>query len=257
MTIKVVNLTEDKEEAFWKHVNQDPLEYFFFIYDWKHFRKITEIKLALEDDKIEGMMIIFRKSIVQFRGSRQAVKPLLDHLDLRKVELVAPKECRDLVLKKFKPSKEYEISMLHMKKGEEKTLKHHETVELSTENAEEIADLMRTTFPDWWGETTAERITSSMRNHFWRGIERDGKIVSIGNTLFVDIGSNIGVVATDEAHRNKGYATSVVSALVDEIFKRHETALIHVLSTNGTAIHVYEKVGFKPYNSYFLIRERD
>ena len=105
LTIKVVNLTEDREEVFWKHVNQDPLEYFFFIYDWKQFRKITEIKLAMEDDRIECMMVIFRKSIVQFRGSREAVKTLLDHLDLEKVELVAPKECRDLVLRKFKPSK--------------------------------------------------------------------------------------------------------------------------------------------------------
>jgi len=86
------------------------------------------------------------------------------------------------------------------------------------------------------------------------GIRQDNKLVSIGLTRFVDIGSNISAIATDKAYRNRGFATSVVSALADEILKRSPPALIHVLSDNAPAMRIYSKVGFKPCKHYILIR---
>jgi ribosomal protein S18 acetylase RimI-like enzyme len=143
---------------------------------------------------------------------------------------------------------------MHMKRGEERIQKRHETTELSEDHAERIADIMKTVYPVFWGDTTAESILESMDRIYWIGIERQGRIVSIANTQFADFGSNIGVVATDEAFRNKGYATSVVSSLVAKILERSDTALIHVLASNDPAIHVYEKVGFKPFKSYLLMK---
>ncbi|MFQ6060109.1 MAG: GNAT family N-acetyltransferase [Thermoplasmata archaeon] len=254
MAIEVVALDSNLEEKFWEHVNQDPLEY-FFIYDMKLFRKITEVFLAMEDDKTKGMMVVFRKSIVQLRGNRKAVEALLDHLDLKKLELVAPKECKDIVLNKIKPQKEYEMVVMHLKKGQEKTLKRHEPVRLAREDSEEIASIMRESYPDWWGDTTGEQIERSIRRFLWLGLKREDRLVSIGNVHFLDIGSNIGVVATDKAYRNKGYATSIVSASVEEIFAKYDKALIHVLDTNQPAIHVYEKIGFKSHSSYLMIKK--
>jgi len=89
---------------------------------------------------------------------------------------------------------------------------------------------------------------------FWLGIRKDGRLVSVGNVRFVDFASNIGVVATDEDYRGRGYATSIVSALVEEILKRSPTALIHVIADNAPAVQAYSKVGFKPYKTYLSIR---
>lgn len=86
------------------------------------------------------------------------------------------------------------------------------------------------------------------------GIRRDNRLVSIGSTRFADIGSNINAIATDEAYRNRGFATSIVSVLTQAILKRSPLALIHVLSDNAPAVRVYSKVGFKPYERYFLVR---
>jgi len=80
-------------------------------------------------------------------------------------------------------------------------------------------------------------------------------LVSVGNARFdVDFATNIGVVATDEHYRGRGYATSIVSALVQEIFQRSPVALIHVIADNSPAVRAYTNVGFKPYRTYLSIR---
>jgi predicted GNAT family acetyltransferase len=67
-------------------------------------------------------------------------------------------------------------------------------------------------------------------------------------------GGLIGVVATHEDHRNKGYATSIVSELVRQILEKLPIAMIYVLRDNPPAIRAYEKVGFKQYRTYFFMR---
>jgi ribosomal protein S18 acetylase RimI-like enzyme len=254
LTLRVVQLTESFKEDFLKYVNQDPLDYYFFILDWKLYRDKTKFLLALEQNKIKGVMLIYKDYIVQLRGSRDAIEMLLNHLDLKKVSLTLPEGCEDLVLKNYKPLISGKLILMYLKRGEEKIQIKYKPIRLFEEDAENIADLLRNTNPEWWSDIKAEQIKEGMKEIFWLGIKINGKIVSVGNTRFFKLGSNIGVVATHEAYRNRGYATSIVSALVKEILQRSERALIHVLSDNFPAIHIYEKVGFKPYKSYFLIR---
>jgi len=89
-----------------------------------------------------------------------------------------------------------------------------------------------------------------MNRNLWLGIIADDRLVSVGNTFLTDFVSNIHTVATHKSHRNKGYATSVVSALLKEILQTNNLALIHVLEDNIPARRVYEKVGFKIYRNY-------
>jgi len=122
------------------------------------------------------------------------------------------------------------------------------------EDAEAIADLMRMCDPEWWGEAKAENLRKSLETTFAVGIKKDGRLVSAGYTRFVDFASNISMVATDERYRSRGYATSIVSVLVEEILKRCPIALIHVIADNAPAVRAYSKVGFKPYKTYLSIR---
>jgi predicted GNAT family acetyltransferase len=141
-----------------------------------------------------------------------------------------------------------------LNKGEENIQVRSQPVRLGPEDADEVAEMMRKADPEWWGGITAENRRESLERTYWLGIKRDGKIVSVGNARFADFGSNVGVIATDECYRNMGYATSIVSALVQEILQRSPPALIHVLSDNAPAIRAYSKVGYKPYRYYLLIR---
>jgi predicted GNAT family acetyltransferase len=252
--MRIVSMQDGFENAFWNHVNQDPLHYYFFILDLKERREQTKIFMTMEENKVKGLMLVFADAIIQLRGNREAVEKLLDSVSLEKVELQAPLDCEDIVTRKYTPKIRHDLMLMALKKGEQNIQVKSQPVRLRPEDAGEVAQIMRKADPEWWGEVTVENRRESLERNYYLGIKRDGKIVSVGNTHFEDFGSNIGIVATDEHYRNMGYATSIVSALVQEILKRSNTALIHVLSNNAPAIRVYSKVGYKPYKHYVLMR---
>ena len=253
-SMRVVPLDSSLEQLFWDHVNQDVPDYFFFIFDMKKDRASTEIWLALrKQNRIAGMMMIYRNSRVQMRGSVDAAKALLGELSLEKMHIQAPTGHEASILSKYpNVRKASEIILMTLRNGEQNLLAKHATVTLSTEDAGEVAVLMRRGNPDWWAETTEERVAKRIEERLWLGIRVDGKLVSVGGATVEDLGSNIATVVTHEGYRNRGYATSVVSALVEQILRKSRLLLIHAESDNKPAIRVYTKVGFKPYKRYFL-----
>lgn len=252
--MKVAAIEDGLEQAFWNHVNKDQLDYYFFIFDWTQNREQTKILMATEGKKIEGLTLIYADHIVQLRGSRKAVEALLDSVNLETVELQVPLDCEDIVTRKYKPKMTCDLMLMSLAKGEENVQIKHPPVKLGVKDAAEVAGIMRKADPTWWGNITTEDRKSSLQSTYWLGIKRDNRIASIGMIRFFDFGSHVGVVATDEHYRNEGYATSMVSALVQEGLKVSSTVLIHVLSGNAPAVRAYSKVGFKPYKHYLLMR---
>jgi RimJ/RimL family protein N-acetyltransferase len=252
--MKVVSVADGYEKMFWNYVNRDPLNYYFFILDWTQRKEQTKIFLAVEGKEVLGSLLVYADYIVQFRGSQETVQKLLAHVNLEKVELQAPQDCEDIVCQKYKPRIRQLMILMRLNRGDEHIRLTETPVRLNVEDAEEVASLMRRCDPKWWAETEAEQLKQRWQSVFWLGLKKEGKPVSVGNTRFVDFASNIGVVATDEYYRRRGYATSIVSSLVQEIFKRSPIALIHVIADNAPAVKAYSNVGFKPYKTYVSIR---
>jgi GNAT superfamily N-acetyltransferase len=252
--VEIVSVADGYERIFWNYVNRDPIDYYFFILDWTQRREQTKIFLAVEGEEVLGSLLVFADYNVQFRGSREAVQKLLEHASLENAELQAPPDCEDIVCQKYKPRIKQDMVLMRLNRGEEHVCLIETPVRLNVEDVEEVAALIRRCDPEWWGEINAEQLKQRWQNVFWLGIRKEGKLVSVGNTRFVDFASNIGVVATDEHYRGRGYATSIVSMLVQEIFKRSPIALIHVIADNAPAVRAYSKVGFKPYKTYLSMR---
>lgn len=252
--LKVVSLEDGYEQEFWNHVNRDRLDYYFFIFDKRQHRDKTQVFLALEGRKIEGLMLIYAGRIVQLRGTREAVKALFEKVDLEQVELQAPLDCEDIILRRYRPSLRFEIILMSLRRGEENIRMKHVPVRVGDEDVQEFVEVLRKADPEVWGDLDIEQQKAAWKDAFLLGIKYQGKLVSVGNTRFVDLASNIGAIATDEGYRNMGFATSIVSALVKEILKNSPVAIIHVRKDNASAIQVYSKVGFKPYKQYLMIR---
>jgi ribosomal protein S18 acetylase RimI-like enzyme len=252
--LKVVSLEDGYEQDFWNRANRDPLDYYFFIFDMKQRHEKTEIFLALEGRKVEGLMLIYARHVVQLRGTRQAMKALFNRVDLEEVELQAPLDCEDIVLQKYRLWLRYEIILMRLRQGEENIQIKHTPVKLGGGDVEEVVDLLRKADPEVWGDLDAEQQKANWKDAVLVGTKYKDRLVSVGLTRFADFASNIGAIATDERYRNMGFATSVVSSLVQEILKNSPIALIHVREDNSPAVRVYSKVGFKPYKQYLMIR---
>jgi predicted GNAT family acetyltransferase len=242
------------EPVFWQHVNRDIPHYFFFALDWKNSRDETDVLLAVTGRRIDGMMLVYKKRIVQLRGKREAVKALLEHLDLEQVELQAPKEHKPYILEKYEPTWSHELTLMLLHKGEQRLHTSYPIVKLDESDAEQITAIMNQADPEFWGEVTTDQVKESMSSTNWIGIKLNGELASICRTRLAEGVGHIVTVATREAHRNKGYATSLVSHSVNSILNKTDTAIIYVLKDNQPAIRAYQKVGFKPYKAYYFIK---
>ena len=78
------------------------------------------------------------------------------------------------------------------------------------------------------------------------GIHESGQLVAMAGERLRPFGhTEISAVCTHPKYRDHGYASSLVSALIQKIMERNEIPFLHVRTENVGAIRVYEKLGFK------------
>jgi predicted GNAT family acetyltransferase len=78
------------------------------------------------------------------------------------------------------------------------------------------------------------------------GIESNGQLLAMaGIRLRLPGFSEISAVCTHPDFRGRGYARSLVSALMLEMRQQDETPFLHVRMDNADAVHVYETLGFR------------
>jgi len=89
-------------------------------------------------------------------------------------------------------------------------------------------------------------------------VKQDEKIVSAaGVHLVAPQIAQLGNIITDEAHRNRGYATACTNALIADLVSKGRIISLFVRTENAPAIRVYENLGFcKMRNVAFLVMKK-
>lgn len=78
------------------------------------------------------------------------------------------------------------------------------------------------------------------------GIRDGGQLIAMaGERMQLEGWREVSAVCTASAHRGRGLASRLVSALTYAIHHRHERAFLSVLSTNTNAVALYERLGFR------------
>lgn len=114
-----------------------------------------------------------------------------------------------------------------------------EVVRLGPADVPEMLDLVRRTQPGPFLSHTIELGT-------YLGVRRAGALVAMAGERLRPLGwTEISAVCTDPAFRGQGLATRLVRAVAVGVEARGETAFLHTSADNGTAIRVYEALGFE------------
>jgi ribosomal protein S18 acetylase RimI-like enzyme len=250
----VQDLDAANEMWFLGSINEEWPNYFWFLVDWMFERQRSVIKVVREGDALKGALLLYDGRIGQLRGEVQACQELLDLVQYERMEFIVPLELRTLLASRYRPEIDFNTVLMVMRWGEASPRKVVEPEVLVPEDSKEISDILCRVDPGWWGEMTEVRVRSMFSKSYWMGVRDGTSLRAVGCALLEGPGYNISIIATDDGHRNRGYATSIVSALVEKIFTEVPFALIHVKEDNLVARKVYEGVGFRPYRTYYLMR---
>ena len=90
-------------------------------------------------------------------------------------------------------------------------------------------------------------------------VKHEGRIVSAAGVHIVTPQiAQLGNIITDEAFRNRGFATACTDALMTDLARRGRIVGLYVRIDNAPAIHMYEKLGFvKKREVDFLILRKE
>ncbi|MHA1562268.1 MAG: GNAT family N-acetyltransferase [Promethearchaeota archaeon] len=248
--MKIIPLDSETEPIFWRYVEDRIEEYFFYIMDYKQYPDFTKIWMAIDDSgKIQGLLLNYKDKIIHLRGSNEVIKILVNQFDMSSMEITVMNSQKELLSSNYKENKkEILINRMVIHSGEN-LIKNEFTPEILEESdRKEIASLYRKADPVFWGHVEAKDIEFSEK-YIWFGIKHENRIVSFAQIWFGDEVGIIPTVATDPEFRNRGYATTLVSRSVQELFKFKNIplCLIHVRADNAPAVHTYKKIGFKDY----------
>ena len=96
---------------------------------------------------------------------------------------------------------------------------------------------------------------SQIESGVFFGIRQMGELIAVAGTHLVSQAQSvaaIGNVMTHPTRRGQGYATIATSAVCVELLSRGiRTIVLNVSQANPPAIHVYEKLGFIKYVSFY------
>jgi len=137
----------------------------------------------------------------------------------------------------WKTVQEFEVVQMI---GEQVTgLDEPDATSLNAADVPEMLELVRQTDPGPFLDRTIELGE-------YLGIRRGSQLVAMGGErLHFDGWTEISAVCTAPTYRGHGMASRLVGALIAGIEHRSERALLHVVTTNTSAIRLYEQLGFR------------
>ena len=113
-------------------------------------------------------------------------------------------------------------------------------VSLGTQDVAEMMTLTELTKPGPFGPRTHEM------GEYWGIRDPSGSLIAMaGERLKVPGYTEISAVCTHPDYLGRGYATALITLLMERITGRGETSFLHVRADNTRAVSLYESLGFQ------------
>ncbi|NPD90235.1 MAG: GNAT family N-acetyltransferase [Asgard group archaeon] len=258
---ELVELNDIDEKKFWDYVLSDIPRYFFFVLDLKYYPESCRFFIAIENDSIVGLCLIWKNHVAQVRGQdEEIVKALIEIIpeDIPLDEISVEYKYRELLHSLFpKPKNSYSIHrmVLHKEKMIPRfplDLPFTQRI-LTKDDALKIVKLMTKADPFYWGKTSVNDLTFDENQNYY-GLFDGSKLICFTLAWIDETAAIIATAATHPKYQNKGLATYLVNETVHRMMEHTEIAIIHVIIENKPAIKVYSKVGYEVYATHENIK---
>ena len=249
---KSIRVTPDNEAFFYDYIKNNFAEYFFFHVDYVQYPESTEIYMALDnEEKIQGMVLIWKNRRIQLRGSNVSLEFLLNGKNYKPVSVTGFDSHRELIAKFF-PAYKKEIALYRMslKEADQKDFERYTFQKLTESHREQITSLMRIADPIFWGSNEPEDIMID-ENNIWYGIVENKELICIICIWKYESIGYITIVGTHPDYWNQGYASSLISSALKDLFREKKQCFIMVRVANAPAFHTYKKLGFSICNTHY------
>ena len=235
-------------------LRRGPLVDLYAVYDLTRDNENTRMQLVVEKDSIVGYLLsysAFEYPVRTLRGSKAAVKRLINEIPREKMIVFTDHASLDLAKKHLRPTGIWPEDNMEVKKGEEKLQSIGEARRLNVEDAKQLAALYSEVRG---GVENSDLHRKNVAKHHYYGIFSDGHLVSAGGSYVETVdGWIVGAICTSPSFRNRGYASIVTSALTKQALKETQRVGLNVISTNIAAIRLYEKLGFRKTGEWVLL----
>ncbi len=244
MTIKVQPLTTPTKEME-DYLRQDIPLNGLPLYDLTLAWDSSEWFIAQEHGKLLGCLIIYTGGRGMFsfftRGSSDIVDKLVTTMPYPTVFAIIPQDHRPIVNSHYQFLSQGTFLLMNLEESRCQMSKLHETIRLTSMDLPEVDKFYSTTSAGAWNPAQLDI------GPFY-GIRDHKKIVSICGTIGVYHArpgvAVIGNLVTLPAYQNQGYGTSVLCAVIRELFDNYQYVTLMVDADNREAIRIYERLGF-------------
>ena len=254
---EIVKLDNSNEKIFWDYILKDIPRYFFFILDQKQYPEHCRFFIAIDNENIFGLCLIWKNQVAQVRGDNEdIVKALIEVIpeDIPVKEISVEYKYKELLHSVFPElKKRYSIHRMVLRK--EKMFPRFPLNQpfteriLTKEDGPDIVNLMKKADPFYWGKTSIDELPFDENQNYY-GLFDGKKLICFTLAWIDELAAIISTAATLPKYQNKGLATYLVNETIHKMMTHTETAIIHVIVENESAIRVYSKVGYEVYVTY-------
>ena len=112
-------------------------------------------------------------------------------------------------------------------------------LKLDKEHSQSLYELVQRVQPGYFREKTY------LLGDYYGIFVHDKLVAVTGERMQMNDLTEVSAVVTDPGYTGKGFAKQLLAHTVNHIFKQNKVPFLHVAETNLSAIHLYEKLGFK------------
>lgn len=215
----------------------------------------NSFSLVLDDENINSVMLrvnLREYPVFWITGNLNGSQLLLDELNEDKFVLLCENNIEQGIRQKFDQVKIYREHVMHLNLESFNDYGYKNVKKLTVKDAGELAtSLNNGNPPDRKQIQDAEEQVESFDSY---GLFNGERMISRGRfDIKSEYGWAIGKVYTEDECRGRGYATSLLSSMIQNAAQYSEDFALFVRSDNDPAIRCYEKLGFeKCYNRLFI-----